>query len=160
MRRRLFNAVCLLSLVLAVAVAALWARSVWWATDHVWYQESQDSIILGAGSHSGLVYVERSFVGVGAGSSLYGYEARQPADTVKWSLRLRWWPGDASVIVWLPHWLLVGLALLLPVGWLVRRELMTQSLRLQCPRCGYDLRGSSGGACPECGEATASTRSA
>lgn len=30
-----------------------------------------------------------------------------------------------------------------------------------CPHCGYDLRGSpEGGACPECGQATASTRSA
>ena len=43
MRRRLFNAICLLSLVLAVAVAVLWVRSVWGAGNVCWVGSPTDA---------------------------------------------------------------------------------------------------------------------
>ena len=52
--------------------------------------------------------------------------------------------------VWVPYWLLLGLAAVLPILRFVayrRSRFLRAGL---CPRCGYDLRASSD-RCPECG---------
>ena len=62
---------------------------------------------------------------------------------------------DATVTTrsyWLPYWLVVGVALVVPVRWLI--ALLTRARRRRrglCARCGYDIRVSEG-RCPECGE--------
>jgi predicted RNA-binding Zn-ribbon protein involved in translation (DUF1610 family) len=49
----------------------------------------------------------------------------------------------SMLLVWLPLWFAVGLV----------REMVSQSRRDRncCTSCGYDLRGSTGRKCPECG---------
>ena len=51
-----------------------------------------------------------------------------------------------------PYWTLILVLLVSPVVWLVgyRRSLVRMSRGL-CAGCGYDLRGSTSGVCPECG---------
>ena len=44
------------------------------------------------------------------------------------------------------------LLLLLVARWNVSRTLKRRRRLSQCVRCGYDLRGSPGGSCSECGE--------
>jgi hypothetical protein len=74
---------------------------------------------------------------------------------------VRWWIGEWKVgpVVrgaWVPLWMP-----LLPVGaatglaWLGGRRARPGC----CAGCGYDLRGLTGGVCPECGEATGAERS-
>jgi hypothetical protein len=62
---------------------------------------------------------------------------------------------DATVTTrsyWLPHWLVAGVASVVPLRWMI--ALITRARRLRrglCARCGYDVRVSQG-RCPECGE--------
>jgi hypothetical protein len=62
-------------------------------------------------------------------------------------------PGIAAVC--LPYWFVVALTSLAPTWWLLafrRRRVIAQRIaRGCCRRCGYDLRASPGGVCPECG---------
>jgi uncharacterized protein len=58
------------------------------------------------------------------------------------------WPAREYIII-LPHWLVATL-LAAPVVWAGarwRRRIDHQA----CPACGYDLRGTPGSTCPECG---------
>ena len=54
-----------------------------------------------------------------------------------------------------PYWVLILVLLVLPVVWLMDywRSLVRMSWGL-CAGCGYDLRGITSGACPECGRKT------
>ena len=62
---------------------------------------------------------------------------------------------DATVTTrsyWLPHWLVAGVASVVPLRWMI--ALVTRARRRRrglCARCGYDVRVSQG-RCPECGE--------
>jgi hypothetical protein len=73
------------------------------------------------------------------------YELPPPPPGRKWHRRV----GTLLVNMWL----LVGLAAVVPATWLgacaARRRI--RRARQQCVRCGYDLRGNTSGACPECG---------
>jgi hypothetical protein len=56
--------------------------------------------------------------------------------------------------VWIPYWLLVGMAALLPTRHLFAWRRRRQRRRLNlCRECGYDLRATPG-RCPECGTET------
>ena len=69
------------------------------------------------------------------------------------------WHDKLDVPVWSgPHWWLVTATALPPLAWLGVRTRRTLVLRRRkrlglCLNCGYDLRGSPGGRCSECGEA-------
>jgi hypothetical protein len=59
-------------------------------------------------------------------------------------------------LVKVPHWLPAGLLLLMPGVWtgtVIARGVRGRVWRRRgrCPACGYDLRGSAGERCPECG---------
>ena len=145
--RRLFNAVCLLSLVLAIVVAALWARSVWWQWDVFTIETSGDTYVFGTrdGTFAGVCWS----VGMIVNSPF----ADQGYQTWPASGETEWWPTIDEDVFVMPHWIVLASLLILPA--LRLRGASARGTGL-CPRCGYDLRGSSGGggACPECGEAT------
>lgn len=59
------------------------------------------------------------------------------------------------IIVTIPYWLLLLLNLLaIPLLWYLARRSRRRARVLAglCTRCAYDLRGSAGETCPECGE--------
>ena len=151
MRRRLFNAFCLLSLVLAVAVAALWVRSVWWASDALEIYVSNLRLMLA--SEGGAISVS---VDVPLQTSTVDHTAYDPQATLRWlpkgGVGRNVFTGDRYVFVALPAWMSIGMLMPLVIVGAVR--IRSSPPMTACPRCGYDLRGSSGGACPECGEAT------
>jgi len=154
MLRRLFNASSLVSLLLVVAVSALSALSY--------------SIPAGA---------SRSFPNWRGGFALRGGEfvlwrqaAARSADLDAFRSYVtppRWEragvvfrKGNASGVRWwdlrVPSAWVALASCLLPVAWLLaawreakrRRRRIVRSL---CANCGYDLRGSTTGVCPECG---------
>lgn len=66
-----------------------------------------------------------------------------------------WGDTFTYTTVFMPCWLIIALAAVLPLNWL--RKKITHGLLLrrrrargQCLQCGYDLRASTG-RCPECG---------
>ena len=153
-----------LSLVPAVLVAAMWARSYWRhdAAD----RRSADSY-LGFGSISGWLYV--------AHSPAWVNDLRDnPLPLSDWAVRSEPAEGSWAPILedqgWFvsnlfgtharcPYWLAL-IAASTPPAWLSwHRHRRRRALRDagKCVACGYDLRGTPG-RCPECGAAERQAR--
>ena len=171
MTRRLLNLLTALSLLLSVAVAALWVRS-YVVSDIVLHgrtfahADSSGSKDWTARSNCGRMTVQyTSFTGV-AGHPFRnrwlwdwapyppepGADAYSPLERlgISWTWE-RYSPQDALLqrSVTLPLWLLTALSATIPAIRLVRRMWRTHAAGL-CPTCGYDLRASPN-KCPECG---------
>ncbi len=181
MRRRLLNALTLLSLLLALALAGLWARSRWWRGDWHAYDKPQVSWAISFSSVDGTVSLgwttqrpsppalssPHPFApGFHHYDPLWGFVA--PEDRVQGITR--WWPpadwhvdstgGSLVVADWVPLVFFV----VLPTWWVVGGPPHTRRRRRRlslCTQCGYDLRGTPTAAtCPECGELIPATKPA
>jgi len=168
MRRRrrlpriLLNAATAVSVVLCVAMLALWIRSYGVADwlgyageDHAYWIAHSRGRLMGA----------RVFAG--AGSAGAWYAALRPGleltdlgplmlntvlDQAGFILKFDDPCPDALLVkVQVPHWAAAGAMLLLPLGRLAVRRARTRARRAgHCPSCGYDLRATPA-RCPECG---------
>lgn len=69
-----------------------------------------------------------------------------PAEVVQMANQ---WELPATVVI-VAYYFLVGLAVLLWLGWHAGKR---DSDAPRCPQCGYSLKGSPGPRCPECGSA-------
>jgi hypothetical protein len=172
MKRRLRNFLPALSLLLCVAVVALWARSF----------DSADVLeIPHRSNRSAGVVSARGGVKLYVISRVWVHRTDRPAE--RWLVRTGmparaaadWGQGALGMLgfrrgvsfhwlfspfgeerstshwVVLPYWLLL-LAAAVPVlsRMYVRRRAARRSRLSLCPRCGYDLRATPG-RCPECG---------
>ena len=165
-RRRIFTALSVLSLLLCVATVALWVRS-YWRLDALVHRRSA---------------VHQSFRSV-CGELCYTTSTSKVTST-RYVWRPEWRyivqnPGDRMIRpthsllgfgwvleeamdyflgIFIPHWFLALLFAILPA---LHLRSMLRSRRLHrlghCPRCGYDLRATPD-RCPECGLLTAETQ--
>ena len=78
----------------------------------------------------------------------------------RWDIVPAYAPGRADVIrsryigIILPYWVVLAVALPLPVFWTIRhRRRVRRRELLLCRFCGYNLTGNTSGMCPECGAA-------
>ena len=175
MTRRLVNVLTTLSLLLFVAVAALWVRSYSSRDNLAWTNDQGDGHFLSSpGGGSGLEWSRRR-VGplVESGHRLdWRAEAIDPRliyvsirpsrlgfgtetfsiiiNTTRGAERVEW----SGVVV--PFWaLLVVLGALPAARWgaaAIRRRKRARAAAGLCLNCGYDLRATPG-RCPECGSA-------
>ena len=168
--RRLFTLCSGVSLVLFVAVCALWARS-YWSNDLVNCEPTPEAM------------PQRTFhlrSGKG-GAAFWIFTRGQPfllgPHAVTWESQAAYWypiqSDDAATMsfwnrlgfefinsrtflaVVVPYWLPATLLFVLPARSLalhLRRR--RRRARGRCPSCGYDLRATPG-RCPECGAAPA-----
>ena len=163
MRRRLFNILSVLSLLVSVGMGVLWVRS-YWVLEGVSYTTprsgSASIVMLRVLSVRGYVVLTYSSDTGGQARGLqYG---SQPASAGATPGRWRFSYGSGSDPArswgeaWVPHWaLLLASAILsiLPAAWLIRdRERQWRIKHGLCLKCGYDLRASKE-RCPECGAA-------
>jgi hypothetical protein len=152
MKRRLFNILAAVSLVLCVATGALWVRSYWRADVVVWSDQQVDrglfSVAGEIGVHrtKGIQFTDWDEIAVtprcnkmdgGQCLGFVWFSGHGPATTSRW-------------LVAVPHWSL-ALLLAFPGLRLLRRCSVRRHSGL-CIRCGYDLRATPE-RCPECGTA-------
>lgn len=147
--RRIAKWTCVLG---AIATAAAWIASAWWA------------IFLGR-AYTG-------FFGVTAGQFVINWKPLADGETItengllvyRIHSPMFWWfrwdaytgfGGDTAWFLCIPLWLVL-LAFAAPAVWLWRRDRLhcLQAKSGLCPACGYDRRGlASGAPCPECSAA-------
>ena len=141
--RHVFTFATAVSLVLWVAVCALWVRSYWTA----------DELRRTDGSYRIASVDGRFYVQPGAIPDDIGMSGWALLGFGRWTA-----PADATIwAIMFPHWFVALLAAPLPALALasmtrVRRR-ATRRRAGFCPACGYDLRASPQ-RCPECGAAT------
>ena len=164
--RNLLNALTVLSLLLALAAAALWVRSYWVGDGFVWKPSDADRAYYRA-------YVGRGVARVGGGAypfdrtGHFDYGADRPPTRPTgfhprcFAARLGFdyhrgsdAQGQPFVDVLFPIWALLLCAAVLPSCRVVslRRDLRSRrrSAAGACTSCGYDLRATPE-RCPECG---------
>lgn len=180
MRHHLFTALCLLTLATSFALFVLWVASM---QRPVWVGRLSVSPGPASTFHRETV----GFVCFGGRVSLWldaqtlptsGSQpvvprsewtlGNPPTKDMVYALTPPHWLGDFGLIrypggwqVLIPSWLPTILTAVLASYLLARSPIRLAANRLShglCPRCGYDLRGSSAGgaACPECGAAVSS----
>ena len=158
MKRRLFNILSAMSLLLCVATMVLWVRSYWNPTDvwFVWCTET-DSNRVSMDSRHGQVALDYVRDHNGEPNWLGYHDVNAHA---KWGFDF--YHGQSNgredyMAIWVPYWLLVLSTALSPLLWLnshvKNRKRSKQGL---CPKCGYDLRASKD-RCPECGTSIVAT---
>lgn len=165
MKRMLFTMVSVMSLVLCLALAALWVRS-YWVNDEIDLDTRaiNDTLQSSRGelnftSEGRLSKKPRGLVH----RSLWPNSLHDAALGLPWHTGV---PGVFGLGIWqsggaedtyysavLSDWVLLLAFSFFPVVWL-RRRIKTARLHrvARCPTCGYDLRASTG-RCPECGTA-------
>jgi hypothetical protein len=175
MKRYLLNLLTALSLLLCVAVAALWVRSYSVSDGIRWGRMDSPTTIVWWD-----VYSAGGTAGVGRSTFMFPREL--PADEIEeWSrqgvrvLSFRTTPSTtvlANLIVgWIedgftdrrrvesttlqvPYWMLMGAACAMPARrWFTSRRRSRRLAKGRCPACGYDATGNVSGVCPECGGA-------
>ena len=164
MKRRIFNILATMSLVLCLATAGLWAYGPWWM-DTAWLRHAALTTMFievngRLGVHVGLtpngLWVYRGnedtpqAPAVARDGVFAGFEYEHgaiPPDGVN--------PALCFERLVTPYWFLCALGATLPALWLWwhRRE---RSARRDdgmphCPKCDYNLTGNVSGICPECG---------
>ena len=170
MRRKLFNLAAAVSLVLCLAMVALWIRSYWVSDLIMHYGPTQRSVLSNSGSMhfivtdiSGLAITSRKTIKHSTRpASLWRTDALAPHDPgVKTNVGLagfRWFVSNGGVgrtnirtakrwALTVPHWFIILVAAALPAICLMRRS---QPAPGACKTCGYDLRATPE-RCPECG---------
>ena len=183
MKRRLFNSLSAMSLLLAVSLLTMWIRSYWASEVVHWGLTMQPMVVrlYEIGSANGVVCAGR--IQVTAGTPRFvspptGWSEgwfRLPKTAASSMGVERSWAGfglysrhtlrQAGLIddykgVQLPYWFLTPLAGWLPTVWGVKAKRRWQRERRRglglCLHCGYDLRATAD-RCPECGSIKSAT---
>ena len=162
LRRRVFTALSVLSLLLCVATLALWGRSYRYVDRVRWigiYETTHQYFALE--SHRGLCAL-RSSRQDNRGLPIpenpgWAYLTARTGDPLSFLPKERFLGfgyvhvGRINRTVWLPHWSLALLFAILPALHLRAAIRLRRLNRIgHCPRCGYDLRATPE-RCPECG---------
>lgn len=172
MKRRLLNLLTAGSLLLFVAVAALWVRSHRGGATLLYRGDRQCGF---ASAYPGYLILSVSPGSIGPGDGFQfvarAEEIELPAGTARYhsaaGIGYVTWPGTpggTSRLLMLPFWLLAPTLALAPAAALanacrrrLRRRRVTRRRRQGlCPACAYDLTANASGVCPECGETTSS----
>ena len=164
-KRRFFSVLSAISLLLFVAVVALWVRSYWVGEGFCWRTNGGQYLRLGS-QRGGLWYSSaRLSQGKRLGYDPSGYQRGPVADSMdgdvtelRWSrIGFRYYGSDRGYLfarkryIRIPHWALVAASGTV-LAWCLSRSPRRRRTRRRgdCAACGYDFRATPG-RCPECG---------
>ena len=158
MRRHLPMFLAVVSLILCLYALAGWVRS--YLGEAVLIGSLHGC--LGMGSVDASHGFIRQVLG-DASDDQFMRELEGMASTVHRQLGFAYLKGDVNGasywIVEVPYWLIVGLTTILPLRlWMQHRRRKARVRAGQCLGCGYDLRATPNGRCPECGMEAATAR--
>jgi hypothetical protein len=169
-KRRLFNLLAALSLLLCAATGVMWMRSYWraecfmktWVAkdDEVWKWliESCNGVVCFGHLHALHVFgysegSESSYWCSTPNPDESAYPIAEPRDEQfrVFGIELLINSRGSPIHITSPYWVFLVATGLLPAAWLfVRRRVNSRALSGLCADCGYDLRATPE-QCPECG---------
>jgi hypothetical protein len=167
MKRRLFNTLSALSLLVCVAASVLWAEYKWWyAVSYTTSPHDASRKSIGIASNDGRLQVflifgvcgrhpgfefERYHYYQNGSSPPDGFDPAKGSKVGDFYWYAYWSDGSLARCLALPWWFIGVVSAATPIIWLVRK---VSSLRAMspgaCRACGYDLRATPD-RCPECG---------
>jgi hypothetical protein len=158
-KRRLFNVLAVVSLMLCVAMAALWARSCF-AADEIWYGAADSYIaILSVRGRILLGWTSEATGKRQANRWKFATDRVEnfpPVPNGVFGFDYQWRVPTINGVTFverqatMPYWFPALVAAAPPAWWLLWKRPRPKSTSLSCPICGYDLRATPD-RCPECG---------
>ncbi len=146
MRRRLFNIVAAVSLVLCCVTLLLWARS-YWVGDVAWvFAPGNAAEQFFVGSLNGVVTTAdaRTTASLPLSGASWQYHSGNKTDVLAREVA-----SHPSITI--PYWALTVTTVLIPLIWLWRAHGKRRRVNAgRCATCDYDLRATPD-RCPECG---------
>jgi len=171
-KRRLFNALAGISLVLCLATAVLWVRSHFLIDEILWYSSKRDVIVNGfplllvTSEHGELFFMSTASDVLDDSGRIFIYrndtawppgKDRRCWERLGFSKYAGWSAGYWTEYIGFPHFLAIAGTAVLPALWIRSRVRHSVSKgTIACPTCGYDLRATPD-RCPECGEVPKNT---
>ena len=155
--RWLVNALAGVSLLLCIALVALWVRS-YWHGDTLLKYSGPNAYAISSG-RGGICYEHTTMQWLFSNTRWRWLSDSRPLDPRK--LTKHWWHGfgyrsiaidkgwDRTYVA--PDWALVAFSGLLPVICALGLRKGRRADERMCPSCAYDLTGNTSGVCPECG---------
>ena len=161
MKRRLFNMLAGVSLVLCIATVALWVRSYYAMDGLKWRKPEREMLLANSQGQIGLrLLVPRE--PQATWSAKLSYERTNSRPLLEPSARAMRFLGfsyqpyadpmfSAVNRLVIPCWSVVAVTAIAPMLWTCHFSKLKRRRRMnRCPVCGYDLRATPE-RCPECG---------
>ncbi len=158
MKRRWFNILSAMSLLLCVATIVLGILGIWVVTAWGHWGGERGDPSFAVESADGCIQVVYESQYFGGGTRVIGFEAfpNDESSIFRWnhlgfSLQIIDPSGEGWKELIIPDWFICTVTAVLPYLWYrsYRRNRLAARKGL-CPKCGYDLRASID-RCPECG---------
>ena len=155
-KRRLFNILSALSLLLCVATTVLWVRSYW--VQILWSHRGESGETYFVRSNDGCIEVmDTTGITVWPWTGFHEFPADDSSNGFRWGylgfdVHLQN-PANTTGPLWFdtPDWFIYCITLVLPCLWYRSyRRNRDRKLKGLCLTCGYDLRTIKD-RCPECG---------
>jgi hypothetical protein len=154
-KRRLFNLLAGLSLLLSVGMAICWMRSHYYHDFLYFVAKGHPNCVISSDAPSRLAFAISYGVDSGRRSQWLSWRTigsdLDPSGSHLGFSGFHYSSGRMSVrSIRFPYWFIVLLFAALPIVWLFDRIRRPAILHGKCPVCGYDLRATPD-RCPECG---------
>jgi hypothetical protein len=160
-RQHSFNGLCALSLLLMLAMLALWMRGLWVSDEY--RKVFGQGIHIGTQHQEGIVNLSLERVSNGVWPFTHDAGGHQETPVGKggrlfrspWFVHYKSWDEPflnlSGTEIQIADWFIVVALAILPAIWFFNWRKKKKPGPGVCGKCSYDLTGNETGTCPECG---------